>query len=94
MDLTEEQIQGKLAELAAARPDSVGLALPCAEIRVMDGQGHELAPGESGEILVRGPQVANGYHNRPRETLGWKSPYQAFQQFMQAIAQRQDATIH
>lgn len=24
----------------------------------------------------------------------WKSPYKAFQQFMQAIAHRQDATIH
>ena len=38
--------------------------------------------------------IADMMNNRPRETLGWKSPYQAFQQFMQAIAQRQDATIH
>jgi len=38
--------------------------------------------------------IADMMNNRPRQTLGWKSPYQAFQQFMQAIAQRQDATIH
>lgn len=38
--------------------------------------------------------IADLMNNRPRQTLGWKSPYQAFQQFMQAIAQRQDATIH
>lgn len=38
--------------------------------------------------------IADMMNNRPRETLGWKSPYQAFQQFMQAIAQRQGVTIH
>ena len=56
------------AELAAARPDSVGLALPCAEIRVMDGQGHELAPGESGELWIRGPMVVPGYWRNPEAT--------------------------
>ena len=35
-----------------------------------------VAAGETGEIIVRGPQVAKGYHNRPRETAeafrdGW-----------------------
>lgn len=38
--------------------------------------------------------IADLMNNRPRETLGWRSPYQAFQQFMQAIAQQPDATIH
>jgi IS30 family transposase len=38
--------------------------------------------------------IADLMNNRPRETLGWRSPYQVFQQFMQAIAQQQDATIH
>lgn len=38
--------------------------------------------------------IADRMNNRPRETLGWKSPYQAFQLFMQAIAQRQSATSH
>ena len=38
------------------------------DVRIVDEHGTEVAPGDSGEILVRGPQVANGYHNRPRET--------------------------
>ena len=38
--------------------------------------------------------IADMMNNRPRQTLGWKSPYQAFQQFMQAVAQCYDATIH
>lgn len=38
--------------------------------------------------------IADLMNNRPRQTLEWRSPYQAFMQFMQAIAQRQDATIH
>ena len=37
-------------------------------MRIVGEDGSELPPGESGEILVRGPQVATGYHNRPRET--------------------------
>lgn len=29
-----------------------------------------------------------------RQTLDWNSPYQAFQQFMTAIAEKSSATIH
>lgn len=38
--------------------------------------------------------ISDLMNNKPRETLGWKFPYQAFQQFMKAIAQRQSATVH
>ena len=38
--------------------------------------------------------IADLMNNRPRQTLGWLSPYQAFPQFMQAIEQQQAATIH
>lgn len=38
--------------------------------------------------------IADLMNNRPRKTLDWRSPYQAFQQFMQAIEQQQAATIH
>jgi long-chain acyl-CoA synthetase len=38
------------------------------DVRIVGDDGAELPPGESGEILVRGPQVTAGYHNRPRET--------------------------
>jgi O-succinylbenzoic acid--CoA ligase len=67
------------AELAARRPDSVGLALPCAELRVMDPEGREVAPGESGELWIRGPMVVPGYWGNPEATRAsfcagyWKS---------------------
>lgn len=47
------------------RPDSVGIAAPCAEIRVMDDEGREVALGEAGEIWIAGPMVVPGYWNKP-----------------------------
>jgi O-succinylbenzoic acid--CoA ligase len=41
--------------------DSVGVALPCADIRVMDDEGRELPPGETGELWIAGPMVVPGY---------------------------------
>lgn len=56
--------------------DSVGVALPCAEIRVVDDGGRELAPGEVGELWIAGPMVVAGYWNNPDAcaqefTAGW-----------------------
>ena len=45
----------------AARSDSVGRAVPCAEILVMDEAGRQLPAGQEGEIWMRGPMVAKGY---------------------------------
>lgn len=38
--------------------------------------------------------MADLMNNRPRQTLGWDSPYQAFQQFMTTISENSSATIH
>ncbi len=46
---------------AEGRADSVGVPLPCADIRVMDDAGHELPPGETGELWIGGPMVVPGY---------------------------------
>ena len=46
---------------AATRADTVGKALPCADILVMDEDGREVAPGESGELWIGGPMVVPGY---------------------------------
>ena len=49
--------------------DSVGHAVPNTEFRVVDVQTREdVAPGERGEILIRGPQVMRGYLKRPDAT--------------------------
>ena len=48
-------------EDAARKPASTGKIAKHCEIRIVDKTGAELAPGESGEILVRGPNVMTGY---------------------------------
>ena len=55
------------------RIGSVGLPLPSTEISIRDGDT-ELAPGEAGELCVRGPQVMAGYWNRPQETQNTFTP--------------------
>lgn len=46
---------------AATRADTVGKALACADILVMDDNGREVAPGASGELWIGGPMVVPGY---------------------------------
>lgn len=46
------------------------------ELRLLDEQGNEVAQGEPGEIVVRGPSAVAGYHNAPELTAemfrdGW-----------------------
>jgi acyl-CoA ligase (AMP-forming) (exosortase A-associated) len=50
------------------RPDSIGRAIPNAEILVVRPDGTECAPGEPGELVHRGPLVALGYWNDPERT--------------------------
>ena len=38
--------------------------------------------------------IADLMNNRPRQTLGWDSPYQAFQKFMLTLQEQGSATIH
>jgi long-chain acyl-CoA synthetase len=63
---------------AKNRVGTIGLTFPDTETRLVDletGQ-HDVAPGEPGELLIRGPQLMDGYYNRPEETAatlrdGW-----------------------
>ncbi|WP_180987482.1 AMP-binding protein [Arthrobacter sp. AFG20] len=62
-----------------ARPDrlaSCGRPSTGIELRLLNDQDQEVAPGEVGEICVRGPLVMDGYWKRPEETAatlrgGW-----------------------
>jgi len=47
---------------------SIGLPLPNTDLAIMDDAGNELPLGEVGEICIRGPQVMEGYWQRPEET--------------------------
>lgn len=65
--------------LQAAHLDSVGIVVPCGEVRVMDEHGREVPRGEEGELWIGGPMVVPGYWDNPeasaREFAGgyWKS---------------------
>jgi len=50
------------------RPDSIGKAIPNAEILVLRPDGTRCDPGEEGELVHRGPLVALGYWNDPLRT--------------------------
>ncbi len=50
------------------RPTSMGKAIPNAEIFVINSNNEECEPGEEGELVHRGPLVAQGYWNDPEKT--------------------------
>ncbi|OJV83404.1 MAG: acyl-CoA ligase (AMP-forming), exosortase A system-associated [Cellulomonas sp. 73-92] len=50
------------------RPDSIGKAIPNAEILVLRPDGTRCAPGEEGELVHRGALVAQGYWGDPERT--------------------------
>jgi long-chain acyl-CoA synthetase len=47
---------------------SIGLPIPSTDVAILDDDGQPLPAGEVGEIAIRGPQVMQGYWNRPDET--------------------------
>jgi len=63
-------------EKAGDKSDSVGLPIRGVELKVVDADGAELPPGETGELLARGDNVTLGYLDAPEETArilrdGW-----------------------
>jgi long-chain acyl-CoA synthetase len=57
---------------AERKPGSVGIGVPSTDYKIVDvGTGTEELPvGETGEVVLRGPQVMKGYWNMPEETGG------------------------
>ena len=51
------------------KPNSVGRPLDDTEAWVVDESGQRLAPGEVGELVIRGSHVGVGYWQAPRETM-------------------------
>jgi acyl-CoA ligase (AMP-forming) (exosortase A-associated) len=54
--------------LIDTHPDSIGTAIPFADVRVLRPDGSETAPEEAGELVHSGPLVAQGYWNDPERT--------------------------
>jgi fatty-acyl-CoA synthase len=62
--------------VATERLSSAGRPTPLTIVAIMDDEGHQLGPGERGEIVVRGPLVMAGYYKNPQATAetsqhGW-----------------------
>lgn len=60
----------------AGKLRSAGRASHCTEVKIVDAQGTEVARGTVGEVIVRGPNVMQGYWNKPEQTAaalknGW-----------------------
>lgn len=49
---------------APRKPGAVGLGTDV-RISIMDANGNHLAPGERGEVVIKGPNVMGGYENNP-----------------------------
>ncbi len=64
------------ADFFIDKPASVGPAMPTFEVKCVDDDGETVAPGEIGELWVKGSPVIKGYINRPEATAdsitrGW-----------------------
>ena len=60
----------------ARKPGSIGMPVEGVQMRLVDTQGADVAPGEVGEITIRGHNVMKGYWNCPEATTeairdGW-----------------------
>jgi long-chain acyl-CoA synthetase len=67
---------GYVAPPEMNRPASVGQPLALTECKIVDLAGNEVAPGEQGELAMRGPQIMLGYWKEPQATAaalrdGW-----------------------
>jgi long-chain acyl-CoA synthetase len=77
--LTETSPLTHANPIARAKAGSIGVPLPDTDARIVGLEtGADVEPGESGELLIRGPQVMRGYWNRPEATAqvlrdGWLS---------------------
>ena len=74
-DITQGYGLTETSPMATANPlhmqefnSSIGVPAPGTEIAIMDDAGKRVATGEAGEICIRGPQVMEGYWQRPDET--------------------------
>jgi O-succinylbenzoic acid--CoA ligase len=67
------------AGMTASHHDTVGQPVVCAEIQVVNDEGHPVPVGDQGEIWIKGPMVVAGYWNNPQATANefvngyWKS---------------------
>ena len=74
--LTETSPVATLNPFQRAKREAIGVPVPGTDVRFVDADGKDVAFGEVGELWVKGPQVMQGYWQRPDETArvlkdGW-----------------------
>ena len=74
--MTEASPVTHIGTLEPYRPDSIGTAVAQTDCRIMRDDNTEAAPGEPGELVMRGPQFTRGYWKNPEATAsalrdGW-----------------------
>lgn len=81
---------------------SIGLPIPGVEVKIVDPDGNALPSGQVGELVVRGPNVMQGYYNLPAETAhalrgGWLHTgdlaYQDEEQYLFIVDRLKDMII-
>lgn len=73
--LTEcKRVSGMPPDELDARPDSVGKPMPNCEVFILDENGNDAGPGQTGELVVRGSNVMKGYWNAPELTARFFRP--------------------
>ncbi len=50
------------------KPGTIGIPFPSTDVKICDSDGKVLGINEVGELVVTGPQMMKGYHNREEET--------------------------
>jgi long-chain acyl-CoA synthetase len=66
--LTETSPAAIVCRIDSEFTGTIGLPLPSTEVMIAGDDGNPLPIGEIGEICIRGPQVMEGYWQRPAET--------------------------
>ena len=54
----------------AQKPGSIGIPIPDVEAKIVDEAGRELPAGQTGELVISGPNVMQGYHKDDETTAG------------------------
>jgi len=74
--LTETSPVATLNPFQRPKREAIGVPIPGTDVRLVDAEGRDVKHGEPGELWVKGPQVMQGYWQRPDETArvlrdGW-----------------------
>ncbi|HUQ88642.1 MAG TPA: AMP-binding protein, partial [Vicinamibacterales bacterium] len=74
--LTETSPVATLNPFQRPKREAIGVPVPSTDVRFVDAEGRDVAFGEVGELWVKGPQVMQGYWQRPDDTAkvlrdGW-----------------------